>query len=423
MEACVQRETVRERGGISMVTVLVIDRLAGRRSLIEQALTRDTDDVVISAGSVEKGMGALREYSPDVTILDLGLADDHGAAALAGLLAENPDAVILVLGIPGDRDSELDALREGASAAIAQPIDPGELVKLVHSAAQGERAEAEVVSAPEPTPVAKPVNTGPARVLIADPDTKSRQLLRRMMVSYRHEVVEDTPNCRRVVELYRQHQPDVVLVDCFADSGDRGRCLAELREADPAVAMIVVTSVKDTHAVQNAVRAGVQGYVLKPVDSHLLVKTINQAVKARRDPAAAAAAGPAAPAAPPRYRMVVIEHQMPLRRMLQKVASLSDCAISAEVTDADEAVQRVLAEDPDLVLIDLELPGGSPVEIIVALHRGLPDLPVIALSASADRQLVKSVMEHGAAGFVLKPFDPVHLAKQIRTQLATRRSD
>jgi CheY-like chemotaxis protein len=83
-----------------------------------------------------------------------------------------------------------------------------------------------------------------------------------------------------------------------------------------------------------------------------------------------------------------------------------------------------LAEDvawhPDVILLDVMMPGMTGPETLVELRRRqhLAAVPAVFMTARGRPMEVSEYAELGAAGTILKPFDPLHLATQIRTLVA-----
>jgi DNA-binding NarL/FixJ family response regulator len=75
---------------------------------------------------------------------------------------------------------------------------------------------------------------------------------------------------------------------------------------------------------------------------------------------------------------------------------------------------RMAALDPDVVLMDVELPGRSGIVATRVLRAELPDLRVVMLTAFADAELLFDAMQAGAVGYVLKHTPPVELVATIR---------
>jgi two-component system response regulator MtrA len=84
--------------------------------------------------------------------------------------------------------------------------------------------------------------------------------------------------------------------------------------------------------------------------------------------------------------------------------------------DGAEAVEAFRAERPDLVLLDLMLPGMDGIEICTRL-RSESGVPIIMLTARTDTADVVRGLESGADDYIVKPFNPKELVARIRTRL------
>jgi DNA-binding NtrC family response regulator len=73
--------------------------------------------------------------------------------------------------------------------------------------------------------------------------------------------------------------------------------------------------------------------------------------------------------------------------------------------DGPEALAAVRREEPDLVILDIQMPGMSGLEVLENLKRIAPKLPVLVISAHGDSDRVISAMKHGAFEYIEKPFD------------------
>ena len=87
--------------------------------------------------------------------------------------------------------------------------------------------------------------------------------------------------------------------------------------------------------------------------------------------------------------------------------------------DPEEALRLVEEEKPDLVLLDLMLPGTDGIELMKDIL-GAGDVPVIFLSAYGRDELVARAFDMGAVDYVVKPFSPTELAARIRAALRKR---
>jgi NarL family two-component system response regulator LiaR len=114
-------------------------------------------------------------------------------------------------------------------------------------------------------------------------------------------------------------------------------------------------------------------------------------------------------------RLMIVDDHMVLRRGV--VASLSDCEdieVVAEAGSGEDALLLCEAVKPDVVLIDLMMPGMSGVEAVQALHDACPEARLIAFTSFHDEALVEEALRAGAISYLLKDAAPDELAKAIR---------
>jgi DNA-binding response OmpR family regulator len=87
--------------------------------------------------------------------------------------------------------------------------------------------------------------------------------------------------------------------------------------------------------------------------------------------------------------------------------------------DALYAVRMAFEEKPDLIILDINMPGGGGVSVFdrVRKLKTTTKVPVVFLSGCEDRDVQKQVLEMGAVGFISKPFKSEELLTVIRKAL------
>jgi len=81
---------------------------------------------------------------------------------------------------------------------------------------------------------------------------------------------------------------------------------------------------------------------------------------------------------------------------------------------AEQALEAVRRERPDVVLVDLVLPGSEGPQMIARLRDSRPRMPVVAITSDADRDLVVKAFHQGAIGVLQKPLDMISLEAALR---------
>ena len=123
------------------------------------------------------------------------------------------------------------------------------------------------------------------------------------------------------------------------------------------------------------------------------------------------AGGPAE--SPARRRVVVVDdHAMFRSGVKAEIGGAVD--VIGEAADAEAAVAVILARRPDVVLLDVHLPGGGGVEVLQRVHAKEPDQKFLALSVSDAAEDVIGVIRAGARGYVTKSISGTELVDAIQ---------
>jgi DNA-binding NarL/FixJ family response regulator len=115
-------------------------------------------------------------------------------------------------------------------------------------------------------------------------------------------------------------------------------------------------------------------------------------------------------------RIVVVDDHPVVREGL--VATLEDDAefsVAGQAGSASEALRLVAATRPDVILLDLELPGTSGLEVIPALIEAHPEAALLVLTAYDTDERVLGAIRAGARGYLLKGASLETIARAIRT--------
>jgi DNA-binding NarL/FixJ family response regulator len=115
---------------------------------------------------------------------------------------------------------------------------------------------------------------------------------------------------------------------------------------------------------------------------------------------------------PMRVRVVLVDDHRLVRSGVR--AELGDAVeVVGEAGDVDEAISAIVREKPDVVLLDVHLPGGGGAEVIRSVHAQLPAVRFLALSVSDAAEDVIGVVRAGARGYVTKTIDGATLTDAI----------
>jgi DNA-binding NarL/FixJ family response regulator len=112
--------------------------------------------------------------------------------------------------------------------------------------------------------------------------------------------------------------------------------------------------------------------------------------------------------------LAVDDHRLMLDAIRTVLAREEDITVVAEADAGDKVVPLVGQTGPDVVLLDVRMPGMDGLAVLEQLRERYPSVAVVMLSGIDDPTLVRAALERGAAAFVLKHVDPRDLAAAVR---------
>ncbi len=119
-------------------------------------------------------------------------------------------------------------------------------------------------------------------------------------------------------------------------------------------------------------------------------------------------------------RVLIVEDEARIRDFVARALTAEGLAVDV-AGDGEQGLARALASPYDLVILDLLLPGRGGLEILREVHRDVPDLPIIVLSARSDLKTKLRGFELGAVDYIAKPFSLDELLARVRVQLRRAR--
>ena len=114
-------------------------------------------------------------------------------------------------------------------------------------------------------------------------------------------------------------------------------------------------------------------------------------------------------------RVLLVDHHAMVRAGLRaSLDETADLVVVGELSDGDAAVSFVDRHPPDVVLMDLSMPGTDGIPAIRAIAEAHPEVKVVAFPSFSDRELVLAAVEAGAVSFLFKDAVPEELVTAIR---------
>lgn len=117
-------------------------------------------------------------------------------------------------------------------------------------------------------------------------------------------------------------------------------------------------------------------------------------------------------------KMLVIDDDEPSCRLVQLIFAAEGFDVEV-ANDGEAGLKRLMAEAPDVVLLDLRMPALGGMEVLERAAVAQPEVPIIITTAHGELQSVVRAAKLGAVAYLLKPLDPVELVGVVQKALSS----
>ena len=116
----------------------------------------------------------------------------------------------------------------------------------------------------------------------------------------------------------------------------------------------------------------------------------------------------------PALRVMLVDDHTLVRSAIRQAISTPDLEVVAEASTGEEAVEQALRLRPDVILLDIDLPGLSGLGVVRELAPRLPRPKIVMLTVSSASRDVFEAIGLGAAGYLTKDLSPDALLRSVR---------
>ena len=396
------------------MNILIVDDEPGSRLMVSSAVRRLGHEAV-EAEDGNDGWQRFQAGRPEVLITDWSMPGIDGTELTRRIrsLEGGGYTYIMVLSARADEHAQRDAVRAGADDVLSKPLEPVQLERGLIAAERLVTMHRRLTSDLRRDPV-----TGAGSRVRLDEDLAAL--------------------CARATRYGHTYCVAMIGLSPGSDDGVRrvGAALTEeIRSGDvlyrygPArfVVLLPEQGLKTANLAANRLRIAVERAA--PAGTAISVGVVTTG--ADPEPAALLAAAEATLTqaatqaggvlhgggdASGGVRLLVADDDPVSRLMLSAILKRQpDFKVVGEADDAKSAVELALRRRPDVVLLDVNMPGGGGARAAVEIREGLPDVKIVAISADDSQSSQYDMMRAGAVGFIAKGSPDDEILRVIRS--------
>jgi signal transduction histidine kinase/CheY-like chemotaxis protein len=299
----------------------------------------------------------------------------------------------------------------GGSIAVQSTLGRGSTFTIELDAAQAPYHAASLPSrAGAPPATGSELGLDHRRILYIEDNLSNLTLVERILD--RQVDVELIPAMQGTLglELAREHQPDLIILDLHLQDLPGTEVLRRLKGRDDTrdIPVVVLSADANERQIEGLREAGACDYVTKPLDVRRFLEVLAANLPTRAEPCA-----PEDRAA----QIMIVDDVQANVSLLETLLGHWGYDNLVCTTDSATALGLCLDHEPDLLLLDLQMPSPSGYEVMQAL--GQTDLPILVLTADLSEDSQTRARNLGASDFASKPFNFDELHLQIARLLST----
>jgi DNA-binding NarL/FixJ family response regulator len=112
--------------------------------------------------------------------------------------------------------------------------------------------------------------------------------------------------------------------------------------------------------------------------------------------------------------LIADDHRLIVEGIKRALEDADDFEVVGEASSGSQVLPLVGRTNPDIVLLDLRMPGADGLTCLAQIKKRYPDIKVVVLSVSTDESVIQTVLMRGASAYIVKSINPIDLPSALR---------
>jgi DNA-binding NtrC family response regulator len=186
----------------------------------------------------------------------------------------------------------------------------------------------------------------------------------------------------QALEAMEEDEADVMVLDLRMPGIDCIEVLRRVKQDHPDVSVVILTGHGTDKDEQEALRLGASAYLKKPVDVDQLLGALHQE----------------------KLKVLLVDDEQEFVESLSERLSLRNLTAGVAL-DGEQALEAVKQDEPDVMVLDLRMPGIDGIEVLRQVRKDHPGVAVVVLTGHGTEEDEKEAIRLGASAYLKKPVD------------------
>ncbi|GEM_PF-905434 len=230
------------------------------------------------------------------------------------------------------------------------------------------------------------------KILVIDDEENVCELTQQSL-AYIGFTVFTATNAKKALGIFQKERPKIIFLDIVMPDADGCELLRQFKVLDREVIVIMITASQDEGMKEKALNLGADDYIEKPFSFEALRTIVLQKIKDLLDKRGVMQ----------KPSILIVDDEEQARKNLKNFISPRYTCDIEEAGDGQEAIEKVKKMMPDIVLLDIRMPGMSGIDVIGEVSQISPYSRILVISAWTDQDVVQKAMKLGAFDYIGKP--------------------
>lgn len=362
----------------------------------------------ITAMDGQQGIECAQKETPDLILCDIQMPVLDGFQVLKSLqkdedLKKIPIIAVTAYAMVGDREKILAA---GFHAYISKPIDPDLFVKEIEQHLPKDlRSTHQLENAKTFQPSEKKKTICKGLALVVDDNLENRELSKNLLETAGF-TVKAAASVQKGFEILKTEKPSLILSD-FHMPDMTGLDFLKILRNNPEyqhIPFIIISATQPSkHEIIEIRKLHSQGFIDRPIEPADFLNAVNKVYFEKRKV------------------LLVEDNKDNLYLMIYLLTEHGFLPIVA--TSAEEGINLVQSEKPNLVVCDILLPNQDGHAVANAVKKFDNDIPLLAITALGMKDEIDKILESGFDAYLEKPIDPAVFIHQVESLLQIETED
>lgn len=118
-------------------------------------------------------------------------------------------------------------------------------------------------------------------------------------------------------------------------------------------------------------------------------------------------------------RVMVVDDDALMREVLKALLRDEGFEVAGEARDGQSALTLIERTQPEIVCLDVNMPGLSGIDVLKSIRQKYPDIRVVMITGDSSMGTVREAVGFGAMGYIIKPFKAGRVSASLRAALKT----